>query len=90
MRNPTFKAIEPNYRKNVLEVTLQEGRKLARYNLPFAVFKGKRIGPRNRFVLIDSARPGPRTGRGADARRGDRRHGFRLQASGSGPDKIAA
>ena len=53
MRNPKFKAIKPNYRKNVLEVTLQEGRRLTRYNLPFAVFKGKRIGPRNRFVSID-------------------------------------
>ena len=53
MRTPTFKAIKPNYRKNVLEVTLQEGRRLTRYSLPFAVFKGKRIGARNRFVSID-------------------------------------
>ena len=53
MRNPTFKAIKPNYRKNVLEITLQEGRKLTRYALPFAVFKGKRINSRNRFMSID-------------------------------------
>ena len=53
MRNPKFKAIKPNYRKNVLEITLQEGGKLTRYSLPFAVFKGKRISARNRFVSID-------------------------------------
>jgi len=53
MRNPKFKAIKPNYRKNVLEITLREGGKLTRYNLPFAVFKGKRISSRNRFVSID-------------------------------------
>ena len=53
MRNPKFKTIEPNYRKAVLEITLQEGRKLARYELPFAAFKGKRISSRNRFISID-------------------------------------
>jgi hypothetical protein len=37
----------------VLEITLQEGRKLTRYNLPFAAFKGKRISSRNRFESID-------------------------------------
>jgi hypothetical protein len=36
----------------VLEITLQEGRKLTRYNLPFAVFTGMNIGTRNRFVSI--------------------------------------
>ena len=53
MRNPTFKAIEPNYRKSVLEITLQEGRKLTRYNLPFAAFKRARVTSKNRFVSID-------------------------------------
>ena len=53
MRNPKFKAINPNYRKSVLEVTLQEGRTLAHYNLPFSAFKGKRINSRNRFLSID-------------------------------------
>ena len=53
MRNPKFKAIKPNYRKGVLEITLQEGRKLTRFNLPFAALKGTRVGPKNRFVSID-------------------------------------
>ena len=53
MRNPKFKAIKPNYRKSVLEITLQEGRRLTRHNLPFAVFKGKRVSSKNRFVSID-------------------------------------
>jgi hypothetical protein len=53
MRNPTFKTIRPNYRKSVLEITLQEGKKLSRYSLPFAVFKGHRIGATNRFASID-------------------------------------
>lgn len=53
MRNPTFKAIRPNYRKRVLEITLQEGAKRTRYNLPFSVFRGKRISARNRFVSVD-------------------------------------
>ena len=52
MRNPKFQAIKPNYRKRVLEITLQEGRKRTYYNLPFAAFRGKRIGSRNRFVSI--------------------------------------
>ena len=52
MRNPKFKQIIPNYRKRVLEVVLREGKKLNRYNLPFAVFTGIRIGPDNRFVSI--------------------------------------
>lgn len=53
MRNPKFKAIKPNYRKGVLEVMLQEGRKLTRYHLPFAAFKGARVSSKNRFVSID-------------------------------------
>ncbi len=53
MRNPAFKAIKPNYRKSVVEITLQEGRKLGRYDLPFAAFKAARVSARNRFVSID-------------------------------------
>ena len=52
MRNPKFQAIKPNYRKRVLEVVLQEGRKLTYHDLPFAAFGGKRITSRNRFVSI--------------------------------------
>ena len=52
MRNPKFKAIKPNYRKGVLEITLQEGRKPTRYNLPFAAFKGTKISAKNRLVSI--------------------------------------
>ena len=53
MRNPKFKTIRPNYRKSVLEVELQEGRKVTRYDLPFAALAGKRVSARNRFVSID-------------------------------------
>ena len=53
MRNPKFKAIRPNYRKGVLEITLQEGRKLSRYTLPFGALKGTRVSSKNRFVSID-------------------------------------
>ena len=53
MRNPTFKAIEPNYRKRVLEITLQEGRKMSHYDLPFSALKTTRVGAKNRFVSID-------------------------------------
>ena len=52
MRNPKFKQITPNYRKRVLEIVLQEGRSSNRYNLPFAVFTGMKIGPDNRFAEI--------------------------------------
>jgi hypothetical protein len=52
MRNPRFKCIKPNYRKSVLEITLQEGRKITRCNLPFAVFPDVRISSKNRFVTI--------------------------------------
>ena len=52
MRNPRFKSLKPNYRRSVLEIALQEGRKLTRFNLPFAVFSGVHIGPQNRFVSI--------------------------------------
>ena len=52
MRNPRFKEIHPNYQKNVLEITLQEGSKTKKYNLPFAVFHDIKIGRRNRFSSI--------------------------------------
>jgi hypothetical protein len=52
MRNPRLKQITPNYRKRVLEVELREGRSLSRYNLPFAVFTGMKIGTGNRFASI--------------------------------------
>jgi hypothetical protein len=74
MRNPRFKAIRPNYRKRVLEVTLQEGRRMTRHDLPFAAFAGKRISARNRFVSIDiDAELGGQaaTFRLADGTRGD-------------------
>jgi len=53
MRNPKFKEITPNYRKSTLDITLQEGKKLSQYSLPFAVLKGgKSIGKKNPFVSI--------------------------------------
>ena len=52
MRNPKFKEIRPNYRRNVLEITLAEGRKAKRYNLPFAAFRDKKISSKNRFSSI--------------------------------------
>jgi hypothetical protein len=52
VRNPKFRNISPNYRKGVLEITLQEGRKLTRHHLPFAVFSGNSISARNRFASI--------------------------------------
>lgn len=52
MRNPKLKKIRPNYRRQVLEITLVEGRKAKKYNLPFAVFQNKTIGSKNRFAAI--------------------------------------
>ena len=52
MRNPKFKKIKPNYRRNVLEIVLVEGRRAKKYNLPFAVFQNKTIGSKNRFASI--------------------------------------
>ena len=52
MRNPKFKEIKPNYRRNVLEIVLVEGRRAKKYNLPFAVFQNKTIGSKNRFASI--------------------------------------
>ena len=53
MNNPTFKAIRPNYRKSVMEITLQKGRKVDRYDLPISALKATRVSARNRFVSID-------------------------------------
>ena len=53
MRNPVFNSIKPNYRKNVLEITLQEGRTARKYSLPFAAFGSKKIHSKNRFVRIE-------------------------------------
>ena len=52
MRNPIFQEIKPNYRKNVLEITLREGRKTKKHNLPFTVFGNKKIHSKNRFASI--------------------------------------
>lgn len=52
MRNPKFKQIRPNYRRNVLEIVLVEGRKAKKYSLPFAVFQNKKISSKNRFASI--------------------------------------
>src|SRR5574341_1104648 len=52
MRNPKFKEIKPNYQKNVLEITLVEGRKAKKYSLPFAVFRDQKISSKNRFSSI--------------------------------------
>ena len=53
MRNPKFKEITPNYKKNTLEIVLQEGRKSKSYSLPFAVLKcRKKIGKSNRITLL--------------------------------------
>src|SRR5437899_964830 len=52
MRNPSFKKIEPNYRRRALDITLREGKKLKRYQLPFSVFDRMDIGAHNRFVSI--------------------------------------
>jgi hypothetical protein len=52
MRNPRFKEIKPNYQKNILEITLLEGKKTKKYNLPFAVFRVAKISRKNRFSSI--------------------------------------
>ncbi|MEW6055920.1 MAG: hypothetical protein AB1540_04830 [Bdellovibrionota bacterium] len=56
MRNPKFKAIKPNYKKNVLEIVLREGGKTSKYSLPFGVFRDHRISIANKFseINIDS------------------------------------
>jgi len=52
MRNPRFKEIKPNYRKNVLGIILVEGRRAKKYSLPFAAFLDKKISSKNRFSSI--------------------------------------
>lgn len=52
MRDPKLKKLKPNYRKNVLEITLQEGRKTRHYSLPFSVFGDVKISGKNRFTSI--------------------------------------
>ena len=52
MRNPKFREIKPNYRRNVLEIVLVEGRKAKKYHLPFSVFRDKKISSKNRFSSI--------------------------------------
>lgn len=52
MRNPRFRGIKPNYRKYAFEIALQEGRRVSKYHLPFAVFRNKKIGTDNRVVSI--------------------------------------
>src|SRR3989338_3734808 len=52
MRNPKLKKIRQNYRRQVLEITLAEGRKAKKYNLPFAVFRDRKINSKNRFSSI--------------------------------------
>ena len=52
MRNPKFKELKPNYRKSVLAITLQDGKKIKSYILPFAVFRDVKITSRNRFTSI--------------------------------------
>jgi hypothetical protein len=52
VRNPKFKNVKPNYRRSVLEITLQEGKKINRYNLPFAVFGKIQISAKNRFASV--------------------------------------
>jgi hypothetical protein len=52
LKNPRFREVRPNYRKGVLEVLLEEGRRRVRYDLPFSIFEGLDIGSRNRVVKI--------------------------------------
>ena len=56
MRNPRFKSIKPNYKKNVLEIKMREGSNTTRYNLPFAVLRDHKISTENKFkeIKIDS------------------------------------
>jgi len=52
MKNPKFKEIRPNYRKSVLEITLQQGRRSVRYSLPFSAVGAAKAHSRNRFARI--------------------------------------
>ena len=52
MRNPKFKEIRPNYRKNLLEITLQERGRSSRYSLPFSAVGATKAHSENRFARI--------------------------------------
>lgn len=52
MRNPKFREIRPNYRKNLLEITLQERGRSSRYSLPFSAVGAAKAHSRNRFARI--------------------------------------
>ena len=53
MRNPKFKEIRPNYRKNLLEIALQERGRFRRYSLPFSAVGASKAHSRNRFAHIE-------------------------------------
>lgn len=53
MRNAKFKDVRPNYRKNLLEITLLEGRQCRSYTLPFSLVGATKANARNRFARID-------------------------------------
>jgi hypothetical protein len=53
MRNAKFKDIRPNYRKNLLEIVLLEGRRCRSYSLPFSLVGATKANARNRFARID-------------------------------------
>jgi len=52
MKNLKFKEVKPNYKKNVLDIAMVEGRKVKNYRLSFAVFRDKKISGKNRFASI--------------------------------------
>ncbi len=52
MRNPKFKEIKPNYRKQILEICLKEGKRVKSYELPFAIFFDKKISAKNKFISL--------------------------------------
>jgi hypothetical protein len=56
MRNAKFKSVEPNYRRNLLQITLLEGRKSRRYSLPFSLVGATKASARNRFAHIEIER----------------------------------
>jgi hypothetical protein len=52
MRNAKFKNVRPNYRRNLLEITLTEGKRSRSYTLPFSLVGATKAGARNRFAQI--------------------------------------
>jgi hypothetical protein len=52
VRNPKFTEIRPNYRKNLLEIILQERGRSSRYSLPFSAVGAAKAHTRNRFARI--------------------------------------